>query len=300
MTQSTEDAARRYRGMDGWPVPDILNALWNGQMQAVAACYPALPALAEAVTRATERLAGGTGRIVYSGAGSSGVIAALDGVDLGSTFDWPDDRVLILLAGGLDLAAGLAPEAEDSDELGRRLAGDHAIRSSDVVVGVSASGNSPFTTAIVDEARQRGALSIALTSVPGSPLANAADHVLAIATGAEVLAGSTRLGAGTAQKVMLNLFSTALMTGLGCVYDNLMVNLRPDNAKLRRRALAIVTDIARVDETRAAKALERQGDVKRAILDLAGVARADIPSLLAASGGNLRRALEAAKAHQNG
>jgi N-acetylmuramic acid 6-phosphate etherase len=295
MSESTEDMACRYRGMDTWGTDELLNALWSSQMQAVAACLPALPALTATVAAATRQLAGTQGRLVYAGAGSSGTVALLDAIDLGATFGWPDERLLILLADGLDLGKGLAPEKEDNEESGRRRSDEAALGRNDVVIGVSASGNSAFTVGIVDQARRHGALSVCLTSTPESPLARAAEYPLVVATGAEVLAGSTRLAAGTAQKVVLNLFSTAVMTGLGHVHDNLMVNIRPGNAKLERRCAAIVSEIARVGDIEAALALKRHGTIKQAVLGLAGVPDGEIPILLARTGGNLRAALEAAR-----
>jgi N-acetylmuramic acid 6-phosphate etherase len=280
--------------MDTWGARDLLNTLWGGQMQAVAACLPALSALASTVSAAVRRLGTAQGRLVYVGAGSSGVIATLDALDLGDTFNWPDDRLLILLAGGLDLTRGLAAHLEDDEGRGRQRVREHGIDANDVVIGVSASGTIAFTVGIIDEARQRGALTIGLTSMAESPLAAASEHPIVVATGAEVLAGSTRLGAGTAQKVMLNLFSTAVMTGLGCVYDNMMVNVRPGNDKLRRRCIAMVSRIAGVDGARAAAALQRYGDVKRAVLGLAGIPESRISTLLAGTGDNLRTALATA------
>lgn len=287
----TEGAALRYRGLDGWPVEEIVNALWSGQMAAAAACLPHLPTLAAATRVAIDRLAPGKGRLIYAGAGSAGMVALLDAIDLGDTFDWPSDRLLILLAGGLDLAKGLAAEIEDDADGARRAFREASIGEDDVVVGVSASGRSPFTIAIVEEARRCGALTLGLTGVAQSPLAMAAEHPIVIATGPEVIAGSTRLGAGTAQKIVLNTFSTALMAGLGRVYDNLMVNVRIRNAKLRRRSADIVARIAGVDHQAAEAALARHGTVKNAVLALAGVPESEIPGLLGAAGGNLRRAL---------
>ncbi|MDR3517202.1 MAG: N-acetylmuramic acid 6-phosphate etherase [Azospirillaceae bacterium] len=290
----TESAAPRYRGMDGWPVHDTVTALWAGQMTAAAACLAVLPVLTAAVEDATRRLTGTAGRLIYAGAGSAGLVAVLDALDLGDTFDWPDDRLSILLAGGLDLARGLAAEIEDDAGSGRARLGDLAVGPDDVVIGVSASGRSAFTVAIVEAARRRGASTIGVTSIAGSPLTGAVLHPIVVATGAEVIAGSTRMGAGTAQKIVLNLFSTAVMIGLGRVYDNLMVNVRPRNAKLRRRCAAIVAQIAGVDEARASAALARHGAVKNAVLGLAGAPAEDIPGLLARAGGNLRHALAAA------
>jgi N-acetylmuramic acid 6-phosphate etherase len=291
MRQTTEDAVERFRGLDRWSTSDVVTALWNGQMQAVASCLPALSDLATAVDAAAARLAAGQGRLIHVGAGSSGLIALLDSAELFGTFAWPDQRRLVILAGGLDLTDGLRSDTEDDEGLGRQRIIDHGVGSADVVIGVSASGNSVFTSGALDQAARQGALTIGLTSMPQSALARVALHTLVTETGAEVVAGSTRLGAGTAQKVVLNLFSTALMTRLGCVYDNLMINVRPDNAKLAQRCIAIVGQVAGVDQADAAKALQRHGDIKRAVLALAGVPECELSPLLAETANNLRTAL---------
>lgn len=291
MAGSTEDAAERFRGLDTWKTTEVLSALWSGQLQAVASCLSALGPLAEAVDAAAARLSDGEGRLVYVGAGSSGVIAVLDAVDLGTTFDWPDDRLRMVLPGGLDLSQGLADSAEDDGAAGLERMNHMAIGPHDVVVAVSASGRSAFTVGAIARARELGALTVGFTNMGGSPLAQAARHAVAVETGAEVIAGSTRLGAGTSQKVLFNLFSTALMTRLGAVFDNLMVNVRPANIKLRQRCAAMVARIAGVDAASAAEALQRHGTVKRAALALSGVADSDIDGRLAAAGGVLRRAM---------
>ena len=295
MASGTEDAANRYGRLDVWPAAELMTALWEGQTRALAACVPALPAVAAAVEAAAGRLSGGQGRLVYAGAGSSAMVAALDGLDLGPTFDWPAERLVLLIAGGLDLSRGLAGAAEDDEGAGRADAGRAAISAADVVVGLSASGASVYTVGVLRAAREAGALTMGIASSAGSPLLEAVEHPVLTATGAEVIAGSTRLGAGTAQKVVLNLFSTGVMTALGNVYDNLMINVRPENAKLRRRCTAMVASISIVDETSAGAALERHGDVRRAVLGLAGLDGADIDRLLTETGGNLRRAMERAK-----
>ncbi|MDR3438264.1 N-acetylmuramic acid 6-phosphate etherase [Telmatospirillum sp.] len=287
----TEEAASRYRGMDVWPVQDVLHALWSGQMTAAAACLHTLPALTQVVEAAASRLGAGHGRLIYVGAGSAGMVAALDASDLGDTFDWPSDRLEILLAGGLDLSRGLAAEIEDDGAAGRDGLRALTAGPDDVVIGVSASGRSVFTIAAIEVARQAGALTVAVTSNTGTPLIDAAQYPLVVVTGPEVVVGSTRLGAGTAQKVILNLFSTAVMVRLGRVHDNLMVDVRPRNAKLRRRCTTMVARISGVEEAVADEALARYGDVKSAVLGLAGASADDIPDLLAAVGGNLRRAL---------
>jgi len=288
---ATEEAARRFRGLDTWRTVDILEVLWASQARAVAACLPALPALQGAVDGAVARLRGSAGRLAYAGAGSSGMVAALDALELGPTFNWPDDRTVVIIAGGLDLRRGPDPVAEDEAGGGRARARDAGFGAADVVLGISASGGSAYTVAVLDEARRCGAMTVAVTSRADSALVRAADHAIAVATGAEVIAGSTRLAAGTAQKVILNLFSTAVMVGLGFVFDNLMVEVRPANAKLRQRQIAIVSSIAAVDPGAAADALARHGDVKRAVLGLAGMAEREIDAALAGAGGNLRAAL---------
>jgi N-acetylmuramic acid 6-phosphate etherase len=289
--QSPEDTDRRFRGLDTWRTVDIVEALWSSQSRAVSACLPALPALSRAVDGAVERLHGATGRLVYAGAGSSGMIAALDALDLGPTFNWPEERTLVFVAGGFSLDRGPDPGAEDDAVGGRARVVDAGLAASDVVVGISASGSSAYVVEILEEARRRGAMTVAMTSRAESPLGRVADHAVAVAAGAEVIAGSTRLAAGTVQKLLLNLFSTATMVGLGAVYDNLMIDVRPANAKLRQRQIAIVGSIAGVDATRAADALARHGDVKRAVLGLAGLTEREIEAALAGAGGNLRTAL---------
>lgn len=295
----TEDPTSRFRGLDTWRTGDILEALWGSQARAVAACLPALPALARAVDGAVERLQASSGRLVYAGAGSSGMLAALDALELGPTFNWPEDRTHVFVAGGLDTRRGPDPIAEDDRAGGRTRARDAGLGAADVVLGISASGGSAYTVAVLDEARARGAMTIAVTGMADSPLARAADHPVVVATGAEVITGSTRLAAGTAQKLILNLFSTGVMVRLGYVFDNLMIEVRPENAKLRQRRTSIVASIAGVDRAIAADALARHGDVKRAVLGLAGMSEAEIEMALASAGGNLRTALGRAARTRN-
>ncbi|HEY0478367.1 MAG TPA: N-acetylmuramic acid 6-phosphate etherase [Kofleriaceae bacterium] len=287
----TEDAARRFRGLDSWPTAEILEALWTSQSDATAACMAALPALQRAVDGAVERLTQATGRLVYAGAGSSGMIAALDAYELGPTFNWPAARMVVFLAGGFDLSREPDGAAEDDATGGRIRARDARLGTADVVLGISASGASAYTVAVIEEARAHGAMTIAVASRADSPLVRAADHAVVVATGAEVIAGSTRLAAGTAQKLVLNLFSTAVMVRLGGVFDNLMIEVRATNAKLRQRQAAIVASIAGVDAATAGDALARHGDVKRAVLALSGRSGTEIDAALARAGGNLRVAL---------
>jgi N-acetylmuramic acid 6-phosphate etherase len=291
MEEDTEGVARRFKGLDTWDVAELLEALWSGQSRAVAACLAALPALACATDAATRRLASGEGRLVYAGAGASGLIAALDALELEATFNWPRRRTALLLAGGLDLSQGMGAQAEDDAASGALRADDLGLGPQDVVLGVSASGASAFTIGAVQAARRVGALTVGFAGLADSALGRAVEHLVIAATGAEVIAGSTRLGAGTAQKALTSMFSTALMVRLGFVFDNLMVNLRPENAKGARRRVRIVASIAGVDELAAAQALEEHGDIKHAVLGLAGLSRADAELALMRAGGNMRAAL---------
>ncbi|MDD7911751.1 N-acetylmuramic acid 6-phosphate etherase [Pseudovibrio exalbescens] len=298
MSDSTEKAAERFRGLDTWNTTEILSALWDGQMRAISAVLPALEKMAPAVDEAAVRLGSSSGRLIYVGAGSSGVISLLDSLELGSTFDWSDERAVVILPSGLDLSNGMADSVEDEGDVGAARIDDLDVTADDVVVGVSASGRSAFTVQALKRAGERGALTIGFANNTGSPLEAVAHHMIVALTGAEVVAGSTRLGAGTSQKVLFNLFSTTLMTRLGGIHDNLMVNVRPSNAKLRKRCAAMVAQIANTSEEEAADAIARFGSVKRAVLGLAGVAEDAIEARLQAAGGVLRRSLEAEDKNQ--
>lgn len=288
----TETPDPRFSGLDTWPEMALCDALWSGQSRAVSAVLPALPALAAAATAAADRLDRG-GSLIYGGAGTSGVLALLDGYELAPTFNWPQSRVRALLAGGLDLSGGISSAGEDDPEAGRAALAGAGCGHNDVVIGVSASGGSRYTVAIVEEARRRGALTIAVSSMAASALVAAADHALITPTGPEVIAGSTRLGAGTAQKVVLNTLSTAIMVRLGMVYDNLMVNVRPDNEKLRARGMAILCRITGAAVEDARDCLTRTGDIKLAALLLGGVSEQAAQAALLNHRGRLRDAMQA-------
>lgn len=284
---STEAASPRYQDIETWPDAAVLEALWEAQMAAVAAVRPALPVLEAAVTAATARLRAG-GRLAYAGAGTSGRIAVQDGAELTPTFNWPRDRLLLLMAGGDEALVRAVEGAEDQTEVAV------AFGPLDVLVAVAASGTTPYTMACLRAAKAAGALSIGVASSPGTPLLAEADHAVLLDTGAEAVAGSTRLKAGTAQKAALNLFSTLLMTRLGRVYRGQMVDMLARNTKLRRRAVRMLVELTGTRPEQAAAALETTGHVKTAVLVLQGVPVGDAEAVLARSAGDLRVAVESA------
>jgi N-acetylmuramic acid 6-phosphate etherase len=268
----------------------------QGQLEAVAAVRPQIGAIANAADEAAKRLRHASGRLVYVGAGTSARLAALDGVELEPTFGWSRDRLIIGIAGGLDALASSVEGAEDDEEAARELVRSAGLDRSDVMIAVAASGTTPFSVAAVREASATGALTIGISSNAHTPLLLAADHPILLDTGPEVLAGSTRMKAGTAQKIALNLLSTAIMIRLGHVHDGLMVDMRVSNRKLRTRAIGIVAHIAGVDPQAAEAALdEAENDIKLASLIASGVERDQARALLAAYENNLRSALAAAR-----
>jgi N-acetylmuramic acid 6-phosphate etherase len=290
---ATERIDLRFAALDLWPTGDALAAMWEGQLSAVAAVQSALPALAQAVDASAARL-GASGRLVYVGAGTSGRLGAQDGTELTPTFHWPADRVIFLLAGGPASLTRSAEGAEDNSVDAVRQVKDARIGRSDVVIGLAASGTTPFTVAAVKQARKQGALTIGIANNAGAPLLKAASHAILVETGAEVIAGSTRMKAGTAQKVVLNLFSSAVMVRLGRVHGGIMVDMQATNDKLARRAVAIVSHIASCSSAIAARALRStDGAIKPAILLASGVetTAAAAARRLAKADGNLRRAL---------
>jgi N-acetylmuramic acid 6-phosphate etherase len=250
-----------------------------------------LPAIAAATEAAALRLSG-AGRIVYCGAGTSARIGVQDGAELLPTFNWPAERVAFVIAGGEAALLRAVENAEDSADDGILGIAALAVNADDVVLGIAASGATQFTVAALQAARQRGALTIGIANNAGSPLLAAVDHPVLIETGAEAIAGSTRLKAGTAQKIALNLFSTSVMVQLGHVYRGLMVDMRPTNAKLRRRAVEMVAHITSCDLEAAHRALSlADWDVKLAVLVLKGLTLEEARNLIVQSGGKLRAAL---------
>jgi N-acetylmuramic acid 6-phosphate etherase len=296
----TEGINHRYRGLDVWPDGEVLDALWEGQRRAVDCLRPALPALAAAARAMAERL-GRRGRLVFVGAGSAGRLAGIEAMELGPTFGFPDSHIALMMAGGETLSPGGHGGVEDDGTDGERRLAALAPRPEDVVIAVAASGSTAFTLAAAQAARRAGALVIGIANNPDTPLLEASDHPILLDSGAEVINGSTRMGAGTAEKAALNLLTTLAMIRLGHVYDGLMVGLRVENAKLRERAIAMLVEITGCPPEEAAETLARSADsVKAAALRLKGARPEEADRLLDKAGGNLRIALGSLAAERGG
>lgn len=285
----TERRLERFRSADRWPTDEALGAMLDHQLGALMGVRQALPALATAIEAAAALLRDGSGRLVYAGAGASGRLAVQDGVELFPTFGWPHERLLYLIAGGEAALVQSREGAEDDGDAGKGEIERHGIGRRDVVVGLAASGTTAYTRAAIVSARKHGALTIAMANNPGAPLLVEAEHGVLLDSGPEFLAGSTRMTAGTAQKIALNLFSTQLMTALGRVYDGLMVNVVASNAKLVERGRNMVQTITGCSAQAAKAAHDEAGhDVKLAVLLIDGLSLAEARQCLEAAGGNLR------------
>jgi len=287
----TERASPRYSDIDVWAPLDIAEAMIEGQFTAVAAVRAARTAVLQAALAAAERLRKG-GRLVYVGAGTSGRLAVQDGAELVPTFSWPQERLLLLIAGGRNALLRSVEGAEDAVDQAARLAQQHDIGGDDVVIAVAASGTTPFTVSCLNEAKRRGALTIGVANNRDTPILKEADQAIWLDTGAEPIAGSTRMKAGTAQRITLNVFSSLVMILLGRVYDGLMVDLQAVNQKLVRRSEAILTRLTGRSGEEAREALRRaNGNVKVAVLLLHGCDLKEATEVLDRAGGQLRAAL---------
>ncbi|MEV6961022.1 N-acetylmuramic acid 6-phosphate etherase [Streptomyces sp. NPDC051207] len=291
-TLPTEAFRPDLAGIDRLPTLDIA-LLMNGEDATVpAAVADQLPQIAAAIDAVAERMAKG-GRLIYAGAGTAGRLGVLDASECPPTFNTDPAQVVGLIAGGPGAMVTSVEGAEDSREFARADLDAAGVGAADAVVGISASGRTPYAVGAVEHARALGALTVGLACNPDSALAAAAEHGIEIVVGPELITGSTRLKAGTAQKLVLNMISTITMIRLGKTYGNLMVDVRASNEKLRarsRRIVALATG-ASDDEIEAALTAT-DGEVKDAILTiLAGVDAAAAARLLAESDGHLRRAL---------
>jgi N-acetylmuramic acid 6-phosphate etherase len=254
----------------------------------------ALPQIARAIDQVAAALRRG-GRLIYVGAGTSGRIAALDAVECQPTFN--TDRVHFIIAGGAKALASASEISEDDTQAGRKEMSRRKPTKKDVVIGIASSGRTPFTVAALTEARRRGAHTIALTCNPNSPLERAAHFAIVTQVGPEVLAGSSRMKAGTAHKMVLNTISTATMTRLGYVYGNLMVNVAPKNEKLLQRAIAIVEQATGATHESASQTLKASGNrTPVAVVMLAAkLSRPQAQAALKKSNGHVRQAIALAK-----
>lgn len=287
---STEDMPTEFAGLDTWNDARIVAALAEGQARAVEAVRAALPEIIRAAQLIADRLHKG-GRLIYAGAGASIRMGLQDGTELPGTFGFPAERIGYLIAGGRDAIFETLADAEDDAAAGARDAA--MCEAADAVIAIAASGSTPYTLAAAATAKARGALVIGLCNNRDRPLGATADVEIVLKSGPEIIAGSTRMGAGTAQKAALNIISTLVFIRLGAVHDGLMVDVDAGNAKLRRRATAIVMQITGADADRAGEALELSaGKIKPAVLLCSGAdSLGEAGTLLEAAEGNLRLAL---------
>ncbi|MCF3961998.1 N-acetylmuramic acid 6-phosphate etherase [Streptomyces fuscigenes] len=295
-TLTTEAFRADLAEIDRLPTAEIAR-LMNGEDATVpTAVADQLPRIAEAIDAVAERMGRG-GRLIYAGAGTAGRLGVLDASECPPTFNTDPGDVVGLIAGGPSAMVTSVEGAEDSGELAAADLGALGVGPDDAVVGVSASGRTPYAIGAVEHARSLGALTVGLSCNADSALAAAADHGIEVVVGAELITGSTRLKAGTAQKLVLNMISTITMIRLGKTYGNLMVDVRASNEKLRarsRRIVALATG-ASDDEIEAALAAT-DGEVKNAILTiLGGVDGPTAAALLAQSHGHLRAALQSSR-----
>lgn len=262
----TEAPSERHPHLDQYDVTDLVDALVEDQADALQAVRDAREEIAAAVMAALPRLAGG-GRLLYVGAGTSGRLGVLDSVELFPTFSWPKSRAVAVLAGGRQAMFEAVEGAEDDNPRGEadllaQQPGPH-----DVVILLAASGTTPYVLGALKAARGSGALTIGIANNPDAPLTRGAEVAVTLNTGSEIISGSTRLKAATAQKVALNALSSAIMVRLHKVWGNLMVDLHPTNSKLYRRALHLTMRATGADETTARRVLEAsQYQVKVAIV----------------------------------
>ncbi len=295
----TEDICQRFVDFDQWSTPETIAAMYEGQLMALAAVKPAILDIANAADQAALKL-GKTGRLIYVGAGTSGRLAIQDATELGPTFGWAQDRIVFCIAGGLQALTESAEGAEDDFDDGQTQIRNANVGKHDVVIGVAASGKTPFTLGALQEANAMGALTIGIANNPKTPILQDVDHAILAETGSEILAGSTRMKAGTAQKVILNMLSTAIMTRLGRVYKGFMVDMIVSNKKLEDRAISIICSITDCSKQTAQTALKRANkNIKTAILIALGQNLVGAKEILSQSDGNLRSALAKLAAKEN-
>ncbi len=289
----TERRNRASENLDLRSALDIARILNAEDAKVAGAVKRALPHIAQAIDAIAGALAKG-GRLIYVGTGTSGRLAALDAAECPPTFGTDPKTVQFVIAGGVKALSAAVEASEDSREAGRADIAKRKPTGRDVVVGIAASGRTPYTVAAVEYSRLRGATTIALTCNRNSPLQRVAELPIVVEVGAEAVTGSTRMKAATAQKMVLNMLSTGAMARLGYVYGNLMVNLRLKNSKLMERGIRILQQASGADRDRSVKALRKSaGNVSVAIIMLKkGMSKTEAQRCLSKAKGNVRMALE--------
>jgi len=292
MALKTETPSLQHQNLDEYSVNDLVNAFADDQLDAVSAVRAASASIATAVDAAMPRMER-RGRLVYVGAGTSGRLGLLDSVELYPTFSWAKSRAIALLAGGKQAVFEAIEGAEDNREQGAADIRAASVDANDVVILLAASGGTPYVLGALHAARAAGALTIGIANNVHAPLTLEAEIGITLDTGSEIISGSTRLKAGTAQKIALNTFSSALMVRLNKVYGNLMVDVKPTNAKLIRRCVNLVVLATGATEPVARATLESSGySVKTAIVAISKRLNArDARALLAQVHGSVRRAI---------
>ena len=291
--RKTEEFAETFRDLETRSDEDIAAAILDAQSIGLTAVRQSVPELTSAAHAAATRLRENpAGRLIYGGAGTSARLGVQDGVELVPTFGWPHARLAYLVAGGPGALTQTAEGAEDDFDQAGRDAAAIEVGAADVCVMLSASGVTPYALAACTAARNAGAVTIGIANNTGSPLLDAAEYPILLETGPEPIGGSTRMTAGTAQKVTLNLLSTLIMIRLGRVYRGMMVDVIASSDKLRDRAARIVMEAAGVEENAARQALAAsENAVKPAVLIALGLTPTEALALLEAHGGDLRLAL---------
>jgi N-acetylmuramic acid 6-phosphate etherase len=293
----TEQPNRASNHIDALPTGEVLTIINQEDQNVAAAVATQIPRIAEAVDRIVERVRAG-GRLFYIGAGTSGRLGVLDAAECPPTFRVLPDLVQGIIAGGEAALARATEASEDNPEAGRSDLADRGFTRKDALVGIATSGRTPYVLGAVEAATQLGALAIGISCTPDSPLARRAQIAITPLVGPEVITGSTRMKAGTATKLVLNMISTAVMIRLGYVYGNLMVNVQPRNTKLRDRATRIIASSAALSYERAGELLVKAGDSVPVAIVMARLSldRDSAETRLAASGGRVSEALKNAEA----
>lgn len=293
MTKKTEHINQKLHDLELRDNTEILNTLAQSQLRGAQAADKVIAELSRAVDASCHILLNNSGRLVMVGAGASGRLAVQDGAELWPTYGWPSARLILTVAGGDAALLKSIEGCEDDSEDATAEVRLHNINQDDVVLGVAASGSSKWTVAWIEQARRAGALTIGIANNDQTPLLQQCDHPIFLDSGEEVLAGSTRMAAGTAQKAALNMFSTLLMIRLNRTYGNLMVDMAASNAKLDDRRLRMVQSVLpNIDKNLAAQALiDADGWVKLAVLIALGQNKQSALAVLEHSSGNLRNAI---------